>query len=940
MPNTYVAVDVETTGLDPVRDSIIEIAAITYVGHDVVEEFVTLVDPQREIPGFISSLTGITDEMVVGMPTISQLRSRLRTTLADNIIVGHNVDFDMGFLRAAMVGQGNHRIDTLALAPILIPEAGRYGLEPLARFLSLPGGDSWHRAGNDAIQTIELFLALRERAAALTLAQLEEIVQAGRKIGWPETLFFEEVLAEESRHAFERNELRQRGQLKRLYNAPKLEGHTPEPVEPPTMLDIELLTDLIMPDGHFSRYFPGFEYRPQQVEMMQSVAQAFNTGQHIMVEAGTGTGKSLGYLLPAAFWSTQNGRRVVVSTNTINLQDQLVGKDVPALQEMLSMDLRAAVRKGRSNYLCTRLFQQMRHTGPTNADEMALYARLLLWLPTTVHADVSELSLRTPGQRMAWTRLNGENPTCTADKCAAENCPLHVARRRAELAHIVVVNHALLLADMSSGNLILPEFLDLIIDEAHHLESAVTDGMSFRADKRFLTTVLEEASRARAGMVGIAQQRIAEAAPVDASREVDQLADKVRNNAQAAEQELEDFFATLGFFLESLRSGNNKFADQIRLTESVRIQPEYNLVELSWENLSRLFGAVSKGFSQLAEAVETIAVQHDVEGEDELRAALMTSAQALDEARMNIDGMIFNPDSETIYWAEIWRDNVSLHAAPLDIGPLVREHIFESKEAVVLTSATMRTAGYGGSEPSFEYMRQRIDADHADELAVGSPFDYKQSTLLYLATDMPEPNQPGYQRFLEQAIVDTAMTMGGRTMALFTANGHLAQTAQSIEGRLAPHGITVLAQNQGMSRQQLVEQFRQEGARAVLLGTRSFWEGVDIPGPALEALIIAKLPFDVPSDPIFAARSEGFDNPFFEYSVPEAILRFRQGFGRLIRRTTDEGVVLVLDKRVLTKRYGELFLEALPECTVVRQRTDRIGEILQRWIDRDRSVRL
>ncbi len=177
-------------------------------------------------------------------------------------------------------------------------------------------------------------------------------------------------------------------------------------------------------------------------------------------------------------------------------------------------------------------------------------------------------------------------------------------------------------------------------------------------------------------------------------------------------------------------------------------------------------------------------------------------------------------------------------------------------------------------------------------------------------------------------------------MALFTANGHLAQTAQSIEGRLAPHGITVLAQNQGMSRQQLVEQFRQEGARSVLLGTRSFWEGVDIPGPALEALIIAKLPFDVPSDPIFAARSEGFDNPFFEYSVPEAILRFRQGFGRLIRRTTDEGVVLVLDKRVLTKRYGELFLEALPECTVVRQRTDRIGEILQRWIDRDRSVRL
>ena len=211
---------------------------------------------------------------------------------------------------------------------------------------------------------------------------------------------------------------------------------------------------------------------------------------------------------------------------------------------------------------------------------------------------------------------------------------------------------------------------------------------------------------------------------------------------------------------------------------------------------------------------------------------------------------------------------------------------------------------------------------------------------LYLVTDIPEPNQPGYQRLLEQAIIDTAVTLGGRTLVLFTANNHLNQTATAIDSQLARHNITTLAQGGGASRQQLLEQFRREGGRNVLLGTRSFWEGVDVPGPALTALLIAKLPFDVPTDPIFAARSETYENPFFEYSIPEAVLRFRQGFGRLIRRGSDEGIVICLDKRLLTKRYGELFLEALPACTVVRQRADRIEELVGRWMARDRSRKL
>jgi len=289
-----------------------------------------------------------------------------------------------------------------------------------------------------------------------------------------------------------------------------------------------------------------------------------------------------------------------------------------------------------------------------------------------------------------------------------------------------------------------------------------------------------------------------------------------------------------------------------------------------------------------------------------------------------------------IYWIEVFKDRVSLHAAPLHVGPLVERHIFSEKETVVLTSATLRTADPGSyGQANFDYIRNRLYAGHANELAVGSPFDYENSTLLYLSTDIPEPNQPGYQRYVEDAIVDVARTLNGRTMVLFTSYAQLRQTAAAVEGLLAASGIETLVQAQGVSRQQLLNRFKDPESHAVLLGTRSFWEGVDVPGPALQALVIPRLPFDVPSDPIFAARSETFESPFYEYSIPEAVLRFRQGFGRLIRRKSDQGVVIVLDKRVLTKRYGQSFLESLPPATILRQRNSRIGELTLRWLNRE-----
>lgn len=941
MPTTYIAIDLETTGLDPSRDEIIEVAAITFRDAIIIDEFTSLVNPLRDIPPFIARLTGITDGMVADAPSLRTLRPQLRSLLGDNVLVGHNVDFDLGFLREARLGFGNRRVDTMTLASILVPEAGRFSLSALADYFNFPSDNGrGHRAQADAGRTIELFLALRQRALALPLAQLEEIVEAGRQLGWPETLFFEEVLAQRARTLMESGERVTRRRLDRLYKPPVLEGSTLTPNEEPIPLDVEALTSLIQPGGRFDDALPGFEHRPQQVEMMQAVAEAFNNGHHTLVEAGTGTGKSLGYLLPSAYWATTNGRRVVISTNTINLQDQLIDKDIPVLQEALGVELRSAIRKGRSNYLCTRLFQQMRRAGPSNADEMALYARILRWLPHSETGDVGEIVLRTPSERLAWAKINSESPTCTKEICEAENCPLHIARRRSDLAHLVIVNHSLLLADLRSDGLVLPEYRDLIIDEAHHLEAAVTDALGFRADRRSLESILDEVTRPKVGLVANAQQRIAAVASREVSLDLDVVAERMRADASLATLRTEDFFTTVDFFLRGQNHERSQFAIQTRLTQAVRVQPDFHFVEEAWDDLSKLYAIIVKGFEKLTQIVTDLSRSVDIEGGDELRAALMSNGQMLEEVRANLDALVLKPNPEVIYWAEQYKDSISLHAAPLHVGPLVEQHIFQNKETAVLTSATLRTAGHGRPEATFDYVRERLHAYDADELAVGSPFDYKNSALLYLVTDIPEPNQPGYQQALEQAIIDTAVTLGGRTLALFTANNHLSQTALAIESALSARNITTLAQTQGISRQQLVEQFRREDSRSVLLGTRSFWEGVDIPGPALTALIIAKLPFDVPSDPVFAARSETYDSPFFDYSIPEAVLRFRQGFGRLIRRTTDEGVVLVLDKRLVTKRYGQMFLEALPDCTVVRQRTERIPELIGRWMARDRDRKL
>jgi DNA polymerase-3 subunit epsilon/ATP-dependent DNA helicase DinG len=955
VPRTFIALDLETTGLDKDRDAIIEVGAVKFRDDAPVDRYSTLINPGRPIPYEITQLTGITDRDLVGKPRFDQVAAALMRFVGGAPVVGHNVGFDLGFLRGQGLLTENLGLDTWELATILLPGLPGYSLGVLAERLGL-GMVGQHRALADAERSGLLFVRLTELAAQLPRAVLMEINRLPRESFWPLAAVFRDALVAAG---ITRGAAGPLGLEQLAPNSPLLQPtRQAEPLAPHDPLEpiaAEDLAAMLRPGGAFSRAFPGYEFRPPQVHMLESVAQAFNQAHHLMAEAGTGTGKSVAYLMPAIAYAVKNGTRAVVSTNTINLQDQLFKKDLPDLQRILGdawgvePPFRAALLKGRSNYLCPRRFAALKARPNLSDEELRMIARVLVWLPTTATGDQGELALPQPADRFIWSQISAENEGCSLDRCQREmggRCFFYRARKQAEAAHVIVVNHALLMADAATENRVLPEYHHLIVDEAHHLEDAVTDQLSFRTDSGMLSQLFgvihprggraaQGAARAAGLLADIDETICAGQTPAQLAAVIrDQLL-RIQAECDGIQLRLDDFWQVIDELVQAFRpqADNSDYDLRIRITEAIRAQPTWVEVEVSWENVGITWQTLLKRLAALREGLADL-VKGGLapDGVDALIEGLDAANGRLTEMHAQMEAWVMKPAQNSVYWVEAGANpgrnrRVSLRSAPLHIGPLVQEHILFRNETVILTSATLRTAG------SFEYIRDRLYAQEADTVTVGSPFDYKASTLLYLPSDLPEPNAPGFQTIVEQMLVGLAKALGGRTLALFTAYAQLRRTAQAIVPALTEAGITVLSQGSGGSRHQLLETFKQSKG-TILLGTRSFWEGVDVIGPALSALALVKLPFAVPTDPIVAARSETFDDPFYHYQVPDAILRFRQGFGRLIRSKNDRGVVVVLDKRVQSKGYGRLFLESLPECTIHKGPLMNLPATARQWIER------
>lgn len=915
---SIVAIDIETTGLDPHGDAITEIGAVRFNERRIEAEWHSLINPGRRIPPHITRLTGITDAMVRNAPRIQEVSADLEAFIGDAPVLGHNVRFDLAFLQRQQILAFNDPLDTYEMAAVLLPTAGRYKLGALALALGIPL-PATHRALDDARVTHALYQRFFEMALELPLEVLAEIVNLGDQVeNWMGYGLFFEALRARSREKVSTRQGR-RGLYGSLMSEKLDRDLVPlKPAEHPSPLDIEAVTSILQYGGPFARYFSSFEQRPEQVEMLAAITDALSSGKHLLAEAGTGVGKSFAYLIPAALWAMQNGLRVVISTNTINLQDQLINKDIPDLKQALDLDIRATILKGRNNYICPRRLEAMRRRGLQTAEEVRILSKVLVWLQGSTTGDRGELNLNGPVEREVWSRLSAADDGCNTETCVRRTggaCPFYRAHQAAQSAHLIIVNHALLLADVATGNRVLPEYDYLIIDEAHHIESATTNALSFRAAPHDLLRLLRELGGTRSGVLGRILTLLHDNVRPSEYAGVSQLAERATDKAFQLENLGREFFQTVEHFLGEMREGRpiDAYGQQVRILPAVRIQPAWLEVEVAWEDAQVVVKALLEQVEQIGQALAELLQSGFADGEEleDLFNSLRNLYRRVHEIYENVEALVFSPDPQRIYWIEVQANGrgLVLQAAPLHIGPLMEKHLWHEKLAVILTSATLTTAG------EFEYLRGRLYAEDAYELALGSPFDYENSTLLYVPNNIPEPSdRHGHQRAIEQALIQTCRATEGRALVLFTSYEQLRRTSQAIAPALAEAGILVYEQGEGASPHNLLETFKST-EKAVLLGTRSFWEGVDVPGEALSLLVIVKLPFDVPSDPIIAARSETFEEPFYQYALPEAILRFRQGFGRLIRSESDRGVVVILDKRVLTKRYGQLFLTSLPQCT-------------------------
>lgn len=943
---TFVALDVETTGLDPRTDEIIEIAIVTFNRAEVLDSWSTLVRPSKAPGAEIVQLTGIQPDELRDAPGIDQLRSTVRQKLGSYPIVGHSVEFDIAMMASSGIDLANRPLDTFRLSSLFLYGLPAYNLGAVAAALDVTAGE-FHRALADAETARGVFLSLIPYIQRYSSVTLHHAARYAASAGWPESWLLQLLAEDERSSPLFRSETDfswlEPAETRFLARRPRPEAlrktGVTTPVDP---TDVERA---LTPSGALGTVLEHFETRSGQIDMASAVTEALNRDHQVLVEAGTGTGKSMAYLLPAALHAINRGERVVISTDTRALQEQLYQKDVPDVQtavERLGVPepVRATVLKGRNNYVCLRRWFSHDRRDPVDTGDASMRAKVALWLDETETGDQAELRL-TPDEQPHWRQIGAEEDACVASQCQfnlKNQCFLYRARRNAENAHLVVSNHSLLLAD--TEHKVLPDFDRLIVDEAHHLEDEATRHFGYILDQRTVETLLDALLPTNRGgprgalehvdaFLSSSPEPVARKAAPEAHDRV-QSATKVRARVLALNTEL---FGRIDRMLRDQRS-RGAYGASLRITESTRSRQDWLEVEQIWEQLDRGLFEYESVMTWLLNQLERLPVAEEKSDEpqslvrEELWLELMSRWRELHEFRNRLTAVVAEPGDDTIYWLEqTGRQRIpTFQAAPLFVDELLQQKLFNDMRTVVATSATLSIDG------SFDFMASRMGLRDADVVALGSPFDHEASTLLCVADDMPLPNENGYQQSLNESVIRLCTASSGRALVLFTSYAALRAAYEPIKAALSRVNIAVFAQGIDGNAKALVDRLRAT-ERSVIFGTSSFWEGIDVPGDALSMLIMTRLPFPVPSDPVFQARGELLDNEFMELSVPRAVLKFKQGFGRLIRRTSDRGVCAVLDRRIIAKRYGVHFLRSLPPTTQrIASRRD-LPSLTGMWLD-------
>ena len=629
------------------------------------------------------------------------------------------------------------------------------------------------------------------------------------------------------------------------------------------------IRDVFRRGGLLSKWHPRFEYRPGQLAMAEEVEAALTDGRHLLVEAGTGTGKTLAYLFPVL----ASGKRVIISTGTKALQEQLFYQDLPFIEERLGRKLRVAYMKGRANYLCRqKLYDAENRPILSGLEEIEDLSAIKAWEPETETGDRAELKT-LPGASTAWHKVDARREMCSGSKCEQfERCFITAMHQRAAEADVIIVNHHLFFADLALREddfaQIIPDYQAVIFDEAHEIEEAA--GQHFG--------------------VQISSYRFEEL-----SRDVRQTA--FHNN-----------FGTKGID-SALDQLNLRAAQFFALFDSLEGRRAFRERPVFLKKHAETYEAVIDGLVRLGIQLKLVRDQTDVVIPLERRAAELEEALRL---------IIEVDDASYVYWMERRGRGVFLQATPIDVAEILEEKLFGQVPSVVLTSATLAVDG------TFDFVKGRLGVTGARELIVPGHFDYAKQALLYVPSDLPDPRSPQFPARATDEILAVLNHSEGRAFVLFTSYAQMRRIHEAVEPRLQhPTFLQGTAPNSA-----LIEEFK-ETPNAVLFATASFWQGVDVPGEQLSCVIIDKLPFAAPSDPIVEARIRAIrqagGNPFVEFQTPEAVLALKQGFGRLIRSSKDRGVLVLLDNRIMKQRYGKVFLDSLPDYSFSTEIADVAG---------------